>query len=440
MKRIAAIAAAAFCLIASMSARADLDAYLKRPEPAFKWEKEGESKANGCAITTLHLVSQTWQGKNWEHKLQIFRPETIAHPHFCALLNTGGNGGKGDEALGAQAAKSTGSVFAILFNIPNQPMYGGLSEDALIAYTWNQFLKTGDETWPLHFPMAKSVIKAMDAIQAYTKEAGQPEIEGFLVTGASKRGWTTWLTGASQDPRVKAIAPMVIDTLNAGVQIPHQLEAYGKPSEQIKDYTNGGLLDIAGTPRGKRLLQIEDPYSYRQRLTIPKLIISATNDRYWAQDAVNLYWDGLPGPKWMLYNPNVGHSMAAMDAQLRIVNTVGVFANAVAGGPALPEMKWNFKSEADGVTLTVKGNLKPKSAKLYHTTAATQDFRDSMWVSDPMELTANGASGKFTAPATGYGVTYAELMYEVGGRTFALTTQLQIVPSAAAKAAKTAGK
>ena len=46
----------------------------------------------------------------------------------------------------------------------------------------------------------------------------------------------------------------------------------------------------------------------------------------------------------------------------------------------------------------------------------------------------------FTAPATGYGVTYAELMYEVGGRTFALTTQLQIVPSAAAKAAKTAGK
>ncbi len=436
MRRIIALLTVAVALVSGIDARADLDAYLKRPEPVYKWEKTAETTANGCSITTLHLVSQTWQGIVWEHKLQIFRPENTAHPHFCALLNTGGNGGKSDEAMGATAAKSTGSVFAMLFNIPNQPLYGGKTEDALIAYTWNQFLQTGDETWPLHFPMAKSVIKAMDAIQAYTKQAGQPDIEGFLVTGASKRGWTTWLTGASKDPRVKAIAPMVIDTLNAAVQIPHQLEAYGKPSEQIKDYTNGGLLDIAGTPRGKRLLQIEDPYSYRDRLTIPKLIISATNDRYWAQDAVNLYWDGLPGPKWLLYNPNIGHSMAAMDAQLRIVNTVGVFANAVAGGAAMPKLNWKFAPATDGVTLTVHGDVKPKSAKLYHTTAATQDFRDSMWVSDPMTVTGDGATGKFTAPATGYGVTYAELTYEVGGRSFAITTQVHIVPSAAVTATK----
>ena len=211
------------------SSRADLDAYLKRPEPVYKWEKTGETKLEGCTIYDLHLVSQTWQGIVWEHHLQIYRVDGMAHPHFCALLNTGGSGSKSDETLGLMAAKATGGVFAILFNIPNQPLYGGKTEDALIAYTWNKFLETGDETWPMHFPMAKAVLKAMDAVQAFTKQSGQPEIDSFLITGASKRGWTTWLAGASRDPRIKAIAPMVIDALNAAEQMPHQIEAYGKP-------------------------------------------------------------------------------------------------------------------------------------------------------------------------------------------------------------------
>jgi len=408
---------------------ADLDAYLKRPEPAYKWEKTGENHTNGCTIYDLHLVSQTWQGIVWEHKLQIYRVDGLAHPHFCTLLNTGGNGGKADETLGAMAAKATGGVFAILFNIPNQPLYGGKSEDALIAYTWQKFLETGDETWPLHFPMAKAVIKAMDAVQAFSKENGDPSIDSFLITGASKRGWTTWLSGASQDKRIVAIAPMVIDTLNAAKQIPHQLDAYGKPSEQIKDYTNANLLDISKTERGKRLLEIEDPYSYRSRLTLPKLIVSATNDRYWAQDAVNLYWDGLSGPKWLLYNPNVGHSMAAMDAQLRIISTMGAFAASVSGGPALPKMHWSYKESPADVELTIKSDIAPKSVKLYHCTAPTQDFRDSNWTSVPMTITDKTATGKQARPSNGYAAVYAELTYEVNGKSYALTTQIHILPS-----------
>src|SRR5205823_5996119 len=129
----------------------------------------------------LHLVSQTWQGINWEHRLQIFRPDKVVHPRFCGLLNAGGSGGKGDIQLGMTAAQSYGGTFAILFNIPNQPLYGGLTEDALIAHTWQKYLETGDDSWPLHFPMAKSVLKAMDAIQAFSKTAGMPEINEFLV-------------------------------------------------------------------------------------------------------------------------------------------------------------------------------------------------------------------------------------------------------------------
>ena len=52
----------------------------------------------------------------------------------------------------------------------------------------------------------------MDAVQAWADTEHRDKIEKFVVTGASKRGWTPRLTG-SVDPRVDATSPMVIDIL-----------------------------------------------------------------------------------------------------------------------------------------------------------------------------------------------------------------------------------
>ncbi len=177
--------------------------------------------------------------------------------------------------------------------------------------------------------MVKSAVRGMDAVQAAAEKEWDLKLETFTVSGASKRGWTTWLTGAV-DPRAIAIAPMVIDVLNMVPQMKHQRETWGDLSEQIDDYKNQGLDKQMETPRGKALKKIVDPYAYRDRFTQPKLILLGTNDRYWTLDALNLYWDDLPGEKYVLYVPNNGHGIkdyprlfGAMQARSMIVRGWG---------------------------------------------------------------------------------------------------------------------
>src|SRR5438309_10303720 len=105
----------------------------------------------------------------------------------------------------------------------------------------------------------------MDTVQAFAQKEFNQKIEKFVVAGASKRGWTTWLTGAV-DRRVVAIAPMVIDMLNFRAQKAHWLEVWGRPSEQISDYTRRGLDEKLVTPDGERPRDMVDPYAYRDRL------------------------------------------------------------------------------------------------------------------------------------------------------------------------------
>ena len=109
-------------------------------------------------------------------------------------------------------AERLATPVAVLRQVPFQPIFG-MREDDLIAHTFEQYVKTGEADWPLLLPMVKSVVRAMDATQVYATDSWDLSIEEFTVTGASKRGWTTWLT-AAVDPRVTALAPMVIDMLN----------------------------------------------------------------------------------------------------------------------------------------------------------------------------------------------------------------------------------
>jgi PhoPQ-activated pathogenicity-related protein len=57
----------------------------------------------------------------------------------------------------------------------------------------------------------------------------------------------------------------------------------------------------AGDPRTKLLYAIEDPYSYRDRLTMPKFIVNASGDQYFPPDSSQFYFGDLPGEKYLRY-------------------------------------------------------------------------------------------------------------------------------------------
>jgi PhoPQ-activated pathogenicity-related protein len=309
----------------------------------------------------------------------------------------------------------------VLPQVPNQPLLGGKNEDALIAETFVRYLETKDEEWPLLFPMVKSAVRAMDAAQAFAQERNQP-VERFVVTGASKRGWTTWLT-AAVDPRVKAIAPMVIPTLNFRAQNKHQLENFGKYSEQIDDYTARGLTEKIDTPTGTRLWHMVDPLSYRDRLTMPKLQINGTNDPYWTLDSMNLFWDDLKGPKAVVYLPNAGH---ALDQHRDYaIEGVGALFRSAIGGKPLPELSWKHRdTESGDLELAVISHPAPRSAQLWTSTSTTLDFRRSKWSPIPLQA-GTRMVGRVTRPARGNVALFADLEYELDGLTYHLSTQIR---------------
>jgi PhoPQ-activated pathogenicity-related protein len=423
--RVTSLAALAVGAIVSAPAWAGLDEYVKKPDAAFAWSTVESSKSpDGTTIRRLKLTSQVWQGVTWNHTVTVIEPAEVEFPDAMLLFITGGDVGdgprRGDVASGLAFAKSCRARVAVLPQVPNQPLLGGKTEDTLIAETFVRYLDTKDGDWPLLLPMVKSAVRAMDALQALGREQGKP-VERFVVTGASKRGWTTWLTGAI-DLRVKGIAPMVIPTLNFPAQNKHQLENFGKFSEEIADYSGRGLMDALTTPSGAQLREIVDPYSYRRRYTIPSLQINGTNDPYWTLDSMNVYWDEIPGPKWVVYLPNAGHGLD-QHRDYAVEGVGGLFRQAI-GGRQLPRLSWKLEEEAGTIKLRVESDRPPISAKLWEATSATLDFRKSRWTASSLDLRPVMVAQR-TRPDNGNIALFADLEYQDGGSTYHLSTQIR---------------
>ena len=403
--------------------------YVALPEPDFAW-KLAESQSLGAnKVHRLELTSQKWQGIVWKHNLFVYEPAELVHKDHILLFVTGGGNDSvgttpkiGDLAMGIALANFSGARVATLHQVPNQPLMDGKKEDDLITETWLKYLESGDATWPLLFPMAKSAVKAMDALEQFSEETFKQPVKGFVITGASKRGWTSWLTSVV-DKRIIATAPIVIDTLNFPVQMQHQKKVWGFYSEQIEDYTNKGLVRDDGIPRDGReaeLWKMMDPYTYRKQLTLPKLLVVGANDRYWSVDAMSLYWDDLVGQKHIHRAPNAGHGLDdGKDAALR---TIAVFFRHAAAGKSLPEFHWEPKVTDSAVGLKMKPSGDAGVVRLWAARSDTNDFRESKWTSTEL----SSVDGEFTGSEARNGeqrvAVFGEVEYEHEGIPYHLST------------------
>jgi len=413
----------------------ELADYVSKKDDAFAWKQKGKIETNLGTVYDLQMTSQKWQGANWEHAIQVFVPKGAKPRATMMIYNTGGGPNPATSLLGLAVAGKIGAPIAFVFNIPNQPIFNK-KEDALIAETLCKYLETKDASWPLLFPMAKSIVRGMDALQAFAKAEWDMPIKDFIITGASKRGWTSWMTAASGDKRVKAIAPMVIDTLNMTAQMPNQLKSFGSYSTMIHDYTERGLVKENPNPLEAKLWRMIDPWTYRANLKLPKLIINGTNDPYWTLDALNLYWDDLVGDKWVLYVPNAGHGLdqdhgnGAKDRE-HALNTLAAFARYVIDDKPFPTPTWKHLDEDGVAVLKLDGGKDVKKISIWQADADTRDFRKSKWKEQTVKLEGTAGKLPLTAPERGCRATFADFEYQIGELTFTLSSQVRILEAKA---------
>jgi PhoPQ-activated pathogenicity-related protein len=422
-----------------------LDRYVAAPDSNFSWRVLRELPADGVTVTLLEMTSQKWlteaevERPLWTHWLTVVRPAKVTSD--VGLLAIGGSSLDRQPPAAApawmiNAAKDTGTVTAELRLVPNQPVVfkddptkKPRSEDDFIAYTWDKYLRTGDEKWPARLPMTKSAVRAMDAITQFaaSTEGGAQKVSRFVVTGGSKRGWTTW-TAAAVDSRVIAIVPAVIDMLNVEPSFIHHYRAYGAWSNAVKDYQEHGIMDWMGTRQFRALMKIEEPYEYRDRLTIPKLMLNASGDQFFLPDSSQFYFDDLKGEKHVRYVPNTSHGLEKSDA----LETIHAFYAAVVAGSARPEMKWTF--ERDGSIKVVTKQL-PKDVQVWQAVNPTaRNFRLDVvgpaYKSSP--LTPSGPNtwvARVNAPEAGWTAFFVELTFTgTASYPLKLTSGVRVLP------------
>jgi len=422
-----------------------LDRYIAKPDAAYSYTHYLTQRKCGYTVYFLTMTSQQWRTEEevdrilWEHEMQICVPwnACLHKKHTAILLIDGGSNGKPlpteaneELVLGALLSKS---VVATVRQVPNQPLYfadeGGRKrkEDEILAYSLNKYLETEDEEWPVHLAMAKAAVRAMDTVQDFI--GWRVQIDDFIVAGGSKRGWATWLTAAA-DPRVSGIIPLSVDILNIRPQIRRHWEAYGFYSDAIADYVEFDLFCRMDSPEAEDLLKIVDPYEYRERFTMDKLIINSAGDQFYLPDSSQSYFGNLPFPKLMRYTPNTDHRQSDNRILLSAVSWIADVRNEIPH----PEFSWTL--EPDG-SIRVETIDRPKTVNLWQATNPdARDFRletiGAAWTDTGLNERGDGLYiGAVSPPPTGWTAYFVELVYHQPGPLAAdqvYTTDVQVTP------------
>lgn len=328
-----------------------------------------EKKYGGQILT---FSTGTWHGSTWINQVFLYdaspnsyRPGGLSD---AAILHiTGDDPDITDINEAKRLSILSGLPVAIVFNEPNQPLFGK-SEDDLMAFSFSKQIQTGDWSWPVLFPMVRSAFKAMDGIQSITHN----RLHRFVVYGNSKRGWTTWLAAEAGDPRIIGIAPGSIDILNMPAQLKAQLSIWGHPSPMYQAYEESGLLGQANSQPVLSLMAGIDPYTNLNRISVPILSVRGSSDPFWLPDAVHYFKGRLPEQTWLLNLPNEPHDYKVRAPYL---SDLAAFSRMAAARDSWPHI---HTKEVDG-KLKIWCSQTPISIKLYSASSSSGTFPAGAW-------------------------------------------------------------
>ena len=419
LRHLAFVSAAVVGLLACPATSNALDDYVAKQDGHYSYydtglRMEGESPRNGVLTPwkgyVLNMTSQSWltpadsSRPVWWHMLVVIEPDIVSHEDRGMLWITGGdNDGSGiipsatdeDIKVAANLAVNLGMVCAALFQVPNQhivfngdPLAKQRTEDSLVAYGWAHFLDFPDvPEWLLLFPMTKAAVKAMDTAEDFVKRSDEvglhSSIEKWGVAGASKRGWTTWLTTAVATDRVMFAAPVVFDELNFTHNLHHHYQAYGGWSWALQDYYDMNLTARFDDPAMDIFNSLIDPLSYKDRFAngrIPLLVVDCGMDEFFLPDDQRWWWDDMASTDiHMIMAPNTEHSFAT--GILEVLPSVAAWANAHMHGQVVPVPTWTIDEEPDGGKITVvtgagaNGAPGIKAVSMWHATSCAKENR-----------------------------------------------------------------
>jgi PhoPQ-activated pathogenicity-related protein len=424
-----------------------LKKYVSEKDPTYKFDLHKVIKGEDYETHILRMVSGQWLTTNevkypeWWHWVHIVVPDTVTSN--IALLYIGGGERSSDEPEDANeiiraAATNTKSIAIYLHNVPNQPTEfvgdteGPRWEDALIAYGWRKFMEEGGTAesveWLARLPMTRAAVRAMDSAANYAKSALNYNVDQFVVAGGSKRGWTTWTTAIADD-RVIAIAPIVIDVLNTVQSFKHHWKAYGAWAEAVDDYVNEGIMEWFNSKEFEKLLSFVEPYSYRNSLTMPKMLINASGDQFFLPDSWQFYWDNLVGEKNVRYVPNAGHGLDETDAPETLIS----YYHSIVKNTPRPKVDWHVQNGE--ILIKTDPASPPNKVKLWQATnEKIRDFRvdvaGEIWTSETIAVSQDGTYKlSVNAPPNGWTAFFGELSYPgPGDFPFKITTGVVVVP------------
>jgi len=447
-------------------AQSALDDFIASEDGAFSFDEYDSDAGPGWTTHFLKLTSQRWRGGAdvdcarrmqdswldacdlWQHELTLYVPDTIrlgsiGGTDSTAVLVIGGGRNQGEltrsgNDYGGPFALLANAIIAELHQVPNQPYFFNAepgrerTEDALLAYSIERYFDKNEPDWPALAPMTKAAVKAMDAVQAFIENEYEFEVDDFVITGASKRGWTTWLTAAVDD-RVKAIMPGSIEVNDLVNQLRHHHAGYGFFAPATADYVEANLACLLERDTAGVLLELIDPNSYEDRFAMPKLVLNSTGDQFFATDSSRFYFAGLPGPKQLRMAPNTDHKQDT-DA---FVGGVQWLLEALDAND--PGKHISSTIDADGaLSVTTGGGEKEVLLWQAHNPTA-RDFRlesiGEAWTSTRLHKDENGAYvAPAGSPASGWTARMVEVRFDsisllgFGLVTESYTTEVQVLP------------